>query len=170
MIDRLYLMRHGLAEPEDGPAGSVPDEDRALTGAGIERVRQMARAMRKAQVKVDRIVSSPANRAVMTAEITARELGHPEPVETNAALSVTVDARDVLAWLKDQEDGRLLLVGHHPGLTDLVGLIVSGGNSRLPVGIGKLHRGGVAAFRNENGNGKLSLDWIARPRLFRRLV
>ncbi|MBN9165380.1 MAG: histidine phosphatase family protein, partial [Myxococcales bacterium] len=65
---KLYVMRHGPAE-DNAPTGR--DEDRALTPAGRERTRAVARALLAADEAPLTIIASPLVRALQTAEIVA---------------------------------------------------------------------------------------------------
>ena len=59
-----------------------------------------------------------------------------------------------------------MLVGHNPSLTDLVGLLITGDQGPP---LCELRKGGVAAL-SADPDGGMRLDWLARPRLFRRLA
>ena len=71
-----------------------------------------------------------------------------------------------LIWLKERAEARLMIVGHDPAFSELVGLLATG-EPRLSVA--ELKKGGVAAFCAEP-EGELKLDWLAPPKLIRRLV
>ena len=68
-MNELYILRHGIAV-EPGTPG-IPDDERPLTPKGEKRMRQIARGLRKLDLKLDRIVTSPLPRARATAEIVA---------------------------------------------------------------------------------------------------
>jgi phosphohistidine phosphatase len=65
---KLYVVRHG---PAEDAATSGADSDRALTAAGRERVRAVARALIEIDEVPRLVVSSPLVRAVQTGEIVA---------------------------------------------------------------------------------------------------
>ncbi len=160
----LYLLRHGIAVPHGTP--EVPDDERPLTPKGERRMRQIGRGLRDLGVKVDRIVSSPLPRALRSAEVAAEALRCTELLETSDALRAGRDAASIREWLRSREEPRLMIVGHNPELSDLIGLLVNG-NPGQPVG--ELRKGGVAALAPRGDDG-MTLDWMARPRLFRRLA
>jgi phosphohistidine phosphatase len=114
---RLTLVRHAKTEP--GRPGQE-DWDRALEGRGQRDAPEMARRLKQRDLKPDKIVSSPAVRAVTTATIMARELGVPaQKVQQDERLYLAA-AKDILAVVREL-GGRtrhLMLVGHNPGITD----------------------------------------------------
>ena len=160
-MNRLYLLRHGLAVAPGTP--EIADDDRPLTPEGERRVRQVARGCKRLGLKLDRIATSPLPRAHRTAEIVADALGVTDLLEVVDGLRAGRDARSIAAWLATRSDPRLLVVGHNPTLSELVGLLVVGLDGPP---ICELHKAGIAALVGEPG-GPYTIDWIARPRLFR---
>jgi phosphohistidine phosphatase len=161
-MERLFLLRHGIAVPPGTPG--IADEDRALTPSGRRRTRQVARGLEALGLDVERIVTSPLRRARETAEIAAEALGREEALEENEALGADRSAESVAVWLGARSEASLLLVGHNPWISDLVGLLCTGS----PRGSIELRKAGVAALTGRMEGG-YSLDWLARPRLLRRL-
>jgi phosphohistidine phosphatase len=72
---KLYLLRHGLAV--DADEADLKDEDRPLTPEGREKTIQAARGMRRLEIGIDLILTSPLPRAMETAALTARTLVAP---------------------------------------------------------------------------------------------
>jgi phosphohistidine phosphatase len=161
---RLYLLRHGIAVPPGTPG--VDDDDRPLTPKGEKRMRQIARGLCRLDLKLERIVSSPVPRALRTAEIVADALGISAHLETHDALRPGEPASSIRDWLQAREEGSLMIVGHDPAFSQLVGTL-SAGDASQP--ITELKKGGIAAFRAEP-EGELKLDWLARPKLIRKLL
>lgn len=162
-MTHLYLLRHGIALPHGTP--DVPDDERPLTPKGERRMRQVGRGLRRLGIKLDRIISSPLPRALKTAEIVAEALGTTELLETSDALRAERGASSIRDWVRSRDEPRLMLVGHNPSFSDLVGLLVAGDSGRS---LGELRKGGIAALVS-SPDGGMTLDWIARPRLFLRL-
>ena len=160
---RFYLVRHGIAVPHGDPDHA--DDDRPLTDRGRAHMRQVGRGLRRLGVKPDRILTSPLPRARETAEIVAGALNLAHSLETADELRVGHDAASIRDWLQTISEDRPMLVGHNPSLSDLVGLLITG-EPGLP--LVELRKGGVAAFAS-GPDGGLRLDWLARPRLLRRL-
>lgn len=114
---RLTLVRHARTEPQ---VPGQEDWDRALEARGQHDAPQMARRLKEAHGRPDRILTSPAVRAITTANIMAKVLG------VNAA-KIVQDERLYLASPKVmlqviQESGEsakhLMVVGHNPGITE----------------------------------------------------
>ena len=114
----LLLLRHGIAEERlDG----LDHPDRALTARGRRRTHAVASALVQRGVRVDRLITSPYQRALETAQI-AVGAGLAPMLELHQAL---LPGGDVLPLVR-QLTGRVCLVGHEPDLSwlasDLLGL------------------------------------------------
>ena len=160
-MNQLYLLRHGLAVAYGTP--DIDDDDRPLTPEGERRVRSVARGLKRLKIKLDRIATSPLPRAKRTAEIVAEVLGKSVEVEVADALRAHCDAASIQEWLKTRSEEKLMVVGHNPSLSQLLGRLVVGPDHPS---IGDLHKGGVASLRSDSGD-VYQIEWITRPRLFR---
>ncbi|HTV75696.1 MAG TPA: histidine phosphatase family protein, partial [Candidatus Baltobacteraceae bacterium] len=69
----LFILRHGIAV-ERGTPGFENDAVRPLTPKGKRQLRKIASAMKKMDLRLDLILSSPFLRAKQTAEIAAAGL------------------------------------------------------------------------------------------------
>src|ERR1700678_771905 len=107
----LFIVRHGIAV-EPGTPG-IADDERPLTPKGEKRMRQIARGLRKLDLKLDRIVSSPLPRARATAEIIADALDARDILENSNVLQTGTSAGTVQRWLRDRPESRLMIVGHN---------------------------------------------------------
>jgi phosphohistidine phosphatase len=114
---RLTLVRHAKTEP--AYAGQE-DWDRALEPRGLRDAVEMARRLKDRAPKPEKILTSPAVRAITTATIMSRELGV-------AGSKIVPDERLYLGSPKRmlavvQELGgtakHLMVVGHNPGITE----------------------------------------------------
>jgi phosphohistidine phosphatase len=114
----LFLIRHAKSSWDD-PA--LPDKDRPLNDRGKRAAPKMGKRLAKRDVTPDLILSSPAMRALTTAQIIARKLDYK-------LQSIVVDDRlyaaemhDLLNVIEQLDDklGRVMLVGHNPELTEL---------------------------------------------------
>lgn len=159
---RLYLLRHGIAVPPGTPG--YDDDERPLTPKGRKRMRQIAFGLKCLGLKVDRIVTSPLPRALQTAEIVAEALETADLLEQADELKADRSADSIRQWLTTRPESRLMIVGHNPAFSDLPGLLVTG----EPIPLLELRKGGLAAFAS-GPDGGLRLDWLARPRLLRRI-
>jgi phosphohistidine phosphatase len=114
---RLTLVRHAKTEPG---RSDQEDWDRALEPRGQRDAPEMGHRLKTRKLKPDKMLTSPAVRALTTATIVARELGF-------AADRLQQDERLYLASAKDmlkvvQELGgdarHVMVVGHNPGITE----------------------------------------------------
>jgi phosphohistidine phosphatase len=127
----LYLIRHAKSDwAHDG----LPDIDRPLNARGYRNAQRMAEVVAARGTQPDRIVSSPAVRALSTALIFARALAYP-------AARVALDDRlyepepdAVLEVIGEQDDtARTLLVfGHNPTWSTLASQLARGFFGELP--------------------------------------
>src|SRR5262245_26199350 len=67
----LFLVRHAKSSWDDT---SLPDRDRPLADRGRRDVAKMGKRLAERNVKLDMIISSPATRALATAEVIAKKL------------------------------------------------------------------------------------------------
>ncbi|OIQ87894.1 2,3-bisphosphoglycerate-dependent phosphoglycerate mutase [mine drainage metagenome] len=114
----LLLIRHGKSSWDDA---ALPDKDRPLDVRGKRDAARMGKRLAKRDVKPDLIVSSPAKRALTTAEIIAEELGYKlgDIVVDDRLYAVAADELlNVIRKLGDKKE-RVMLFGHNPELTEL---------------------------------------------------
>ena len=164
-MTELFILRHGIAVPHGMPG--IPDEERPLTPKGERRMRQVGRGLAALRLDVERIVTSPLPRARRTAQIVAQELKLVDTLKTSTMLSAGADPHSLRDWLRDRAEDRLMIVGHNPELSDLVGLLIVGEVGRFPF---ELKKGGIAALSATPRSGSLfQLDWTAPAGLLRRL-
>jgi phosphohistidine phosphatase len=167
-MDELYILRHGIAVDPGTPG--IADDDRPLTPKGRKRMREIARGLRRLDLRLDRILTSPLPRASATAEIVADALGARDRLEVADVLRAGAGAPAIRDWLRQRTEGRLMIVGHDPALTDLIALLVCGGGDSPRAQVCELKKGGIAALRPASGSpDRFELDWVATPRLIRRL-
>jgi phosphohistidine phosphatase len=118
---KLYVMRHGPAEDE---AASGVDADRALTAAGRDRVCGVAKVLLAEGEEPLRIVTSPLVRAVQTAEIVAvvtKLCDRGGSVEVRREMAPGGAGAKLAYRLAAEGAKRVMLVGHEPDLSSLVG-------------------------------------------------
>ncbi|MDM9650714.1 phosphohistidine phosphatase SixA [Pseudomonas wenzhouensis] len=116
---RLWLLRHGQAEPQ-----AASDAARELTAHGRQEVQQAAAQLLGRPLTA--IMASPYVRAQQTAELVRLELGFSGSVQTVSWLTPDSDPRDALKYLDEREHAEVLLVSHQPLIGALGGLLVHG--------------------------------------------
>jgi phosphohistidine phosphatase len=121
---RLTLVRHAQAQPG---RSDQEDWDRTLEASGERDARIMGQRLSSAGARPDRILSSPAVRAVTTASLLARELNVPGRLIRKDERLYLADARTLLAAVQELggDAARLMLVGHNPGLTEFADALSS---------------------------------------------
>lgn len=156
----IYFVRHG--EAEDGAMGGEGDAARRLTAHAVRGMKQEGEALSGLGVKVDKIISSPLARAVQTAELLREALQVREPISSDPRLEPGFSAEKLDAILAELPGfSTLMLVGHEPSFSRVVGEITGG--SRL-----KFEKGGVARVtRAEGPSPAYALAWLLPPRLLR---
>jgi len=165
VIDALYIVRHGIAV-EPGTPG-IADDERRLTAKGRKRMRQIARGLRRLDLNLDRIVTSPLPRARETAEIVADALGAKDRLETADVLRASSEPAAIQSWLRERAEERLMIVGHNPSFSDLIALLVLG-PTQPEARICELKKGGVASLGPAPSSpDRHQLLWLATPRLLR---
>jgi len=114
----LLLLRHGKSSRDDR---SLDDHDRPLKPRGKRDGPRVGRLLAREGIVPDAIVSSTAVRARSTAEAAARGAGFSGEVALEPRLYLA-GAAEFESVVREVDDGvaRLLLVGHNPGLEDLV--------------------------------------------------
>lgn len=156
-------MRHGIAE--DG----WPDEDRALTEVGRERVRDMGRLLDRLGLRPDVVFSSPRVRARQTAEIVLETLGIDEAPLISSALDFHGTWEDLAGLLATPPRGKadpgiLLATGHQPHLGDMTSMALFGEMTGM-----ELRKGACVGLRFPGGiePAGARLDFLLTPRLAR---
>jgi phosphohistidine phosphatase len=114
----LYLVRH--AKSDWGKPGQK-DEERILLEKGIKRTAMIVDYLRQKEVMPDVIVSSPAARASLTANLIAAGLGYPEKKVDHEQLIYSGDSDDILDHIYETpaKVNSMMIVGHNPTLTNL---------------------------------------------------
>ncbi len=123
MIRELILLRH--AHAEHGTAGSA-DAERALSPNGEKEADSAGTWLKEQGASPDRVLCSPAVRALQTCERALAALGVARDIITDPSIYDATPAT-LLALLDEQSDSQcVLLVGHNPGLESLVALLGNG--------------------------------------------
>jgi phosphohistidine phosphatase len=126
---------------------------------------QVASGLRRLKISPDRILTSPLPRARETAQIVAKGLDLADRLEVVDELRADRSAESIRDWLIGQEGEIVMIVGHNPAFSELISLLPIG---RVAPIVTELKKGGVACFSVDDG-GTFRLEWLAPPRLIRRL-
>ncbi len=124
-MKKLILFRHAKSDWHD----PVPrDFDRPLNGKGRRAARAIGQHARAIGIIFDRVVASPAVRVTETLDEFAAGYGKMPDAGFDRRIYLA-SAQTLLEVVQDADDqaGSVLLVGHNPGLEDLVFLLVPEG-------------------------------------------
>jgi len=115
----LYLVRHAKADSNDD---KLPDFERPLTKRGIENANEMAGRFLNKNPIPELIISSPAMRALTTAQIFAKkfEINNTQ-IEKDPEIYES-EVSDLLRIINSQTEqiNSLMIFGHNPTFFDLV--------------------------------------------------
>jgi phosphohistidine phosphatase len=186
MARQLWLLRHADAEPH----GTRADAERRLTSRGERQARLAGLALGRLHVSVDAVLVSPKVRAQQTAQLALEAWGEEgvlpaappggegeEPggvLQTHLPLAEGFDAAQALDALSAVgPEGHLMVVGHEPDLSGVVGELAGARVDLKKGGLAVVRLEGGAANRRSAGRsgdsrqGRVSLDFGQAPRYAR---
>lgn len=115
----LFLVRHGQSSWDDA---KLSDRDRPLTDKGKRDAVNVGKRLAESELAVDMLFSSPAKRALATAETIARKLDFKRKKIVLDEQIYTGQVDDLLQVIRavGDEHKRVMLVGHNPALSELL--------------------------------------------------
>ena len=131
IMKTLTLVRHAKSSWNHP---GLTDFERPLNKRGKRDAPRMASRLATQQIRPQIIVSSPAVRALTTAEVIASALGYqPAEIIRDERIfhAYSNQLLDVIRSF-DEHRQHIMLVGHNPGLTDLVDQLAHAGISNIP--------------------------------------
>ncbi len=125
----LLILRHAKSSWKNT---YLADHDRPLNKRGKQDAPRMGKLIRDEDLMPDVIISSTANRAISTAEEVALASDFEGEIKyTRDFYHAWVDTFiDIIQNLPDEYE-RVMIVGHNPGLEELVGAL-TGQGERMP--------------------------------------
>jgi phosphohistidine phosphatase len=156
----VVLVRHGIAED---PTPDKPDADRVLTREGNDRMKENAKGLRELFPRAEAIYSSPLVRAVQTALWISKAYKSKMSVDTTEAMLPEATAGQLRAFVDGLRQSHVILVGHDPSISANL-LALAGWTGSF-----EMKKGGAAALRFSPG-GIVTLEWIAPPKVLRKLA
>jgi phosphohistidine phosphatase len=165
----LYLLRHGIAEDRNGEAPH-DDSRRQLTTEGRTKMRRAAAGMKALELEFDLILSSPYVRTKETAKIVAEILEMEDVVELSGCLASEEGNPKTLVEELTRKYGKyreVLLVGHEPYLSRLIGRLTSGEDHSTVI----MKKGALCKLTVENLHyGQCAaLEWLLTSSQLRRM-
>ena len=158
---KLYFLRHGIAVEAEEWKGS--EAERPLTDKGRKQLDREGKALVELDLEIDVILTSTLSRAKETAEIIAAALNIRDKIEENDRLADSFSAMALGEILKSYSKVKnLMLVGHEPSMSQVIGEIIGGGKIDLK-------KGGLACVEvPEPPLRKGELKWLLTPKVLTR--
>jgi len=145
----LYFLRHGRSVSRSD--WTENDSERPLTEEGKVAMVHEAATLVRLGVRLDLVISSPLTRALQTAEIAAIGIEAADHLTTDERLGEGFGLKPLRKLLREHEGAEcVLLVGHEPDLSQVVGELTGG---RVMISKGGLVR--VDVDEVKAGDGKL---------------
>jgi phosphohistidine phosphatase len=160
----VFILRHGAAGTR--MTDPLKDSERALTSNGRIEMHRIGKSLKDSGLEATQIVTSPLRRARETADIVAQTLKIPLLEEWDE-LKPDGDRESLYRKLARIERGsRVVLVGHEPYLTSMIGEIVGAPEARLI-----LKKGGLAKVRITSfaPHVRGQLRWLLTPKMMTRM-
>lgn len=151
---KLYLVQHGEACAKD------VDPDRPLTDQGEDDIDRLAAFLKRADIRVDRVIHSGKLRAVQTAERLAAAVAPGVSLEASGIINPN-DNPGPFDWQSDSWDRDTLVVGHLPFMARLVShLVVEDGDRSITA-----YQPGSIVCLGLDGDSRWRIQWMIRPEL-----
>jgi phosphohistidine phosphatase len=129
----VYLIRHAKSSWN---YSDLDDFERPLNKRGRRNALLMGTRLNKLKAAPDLVISSPANRAAMTARMLADTIHYPlGKIQYSEAIYLSDEniLRQVIKNIDDSVN-QAMLVGHNPGLTQLANYIGDQRIENIPTG------------------------------------
>jgi len=118
----LYIVRHAKSSWDEP---GLTDIERPLNKRGNHDALLLSKLLKENKVKPDLILSSPAKRASVTAEIFSVELDYPVNKIVFSEKIYEATTRDLMTVIREIDDDNktIMLFGHNPSITNLTNLL-----------------------------------------------
>ncbi len=161
----LYILRHG----EAGKRSSISKDDskRSLTLEGQREMVEISKGLKTLGIEFDYIFTSPLLRARQTADIVIKNVKSKNQIKELDELKPEGNKLNLYNKLSVlRPDSSVLIIGHEPYLSELVGEAISQGNCRI-----NLKKAGLARIRARSLlptiNGELK--WLLAPKHLKKM-
>jgi len=121
-MKKIILMRHSYAE---NGSHTIPDMERTVTEKGIQQIKTQALKLQKTNHLPDKIITSPAKRAIKTASILAKQLNILVNPTIEPFLYDDYTTQEFINYLQKTPDSveTVLIVGHNPTITSIASML-----------------------------------------------
>lgn len=148
----IYFLRHGEA---DWPNWKKPDDERPLTEKGKKEMHEVGAYLANLGVQPSVVLTSSLPRAAQTAKIAAKYVD-AKCVEEKA-IEHGFDRPALKQLLKKHRGDSLMVVGHEPDFSELIGDLTGASI--------KLAKAGIALVKADDSLGDGKLLWLFPPKL-----
>lgn len=130
-MKKLYVVRHAKSSWADQ---SLSDFDRPLNKRGFKDAPKMGGVLKKLNILPGIIISSPASRALTTAEIISDKMDYPRKKIKREKRLYHAGVLDIIDIINAQDNSHdsLMIIGHNPGLTHLINTLSDFNLPNLP--------------------------------------
>lgn len=127
----LYLVRHAKSSWKEI---DLSDKERQLNKRGRQDAPVMGKLLKKMNVKPDLLISSPAVRALTTAEFIAKEIDYPKSKIHLAENIYMAGSTELFSEMIKSDDKykSIMLIGHNPGITDFLNVLCKENIDNMP--------------------------------------
>ncbi len=163
----LYIVRHAIAVAEGTP-GYQDDSQRPLTDDGRKKMKKIVKGLRRLDVELDKILTSPYVRARDTAQILADGFKMKDKIVFSDNLIPPGNFDRLIDEVLEKYDvGSLALVGHEPMLSSFISFLMTG----KPEAAITLKKGGVCLLTADDFRRarRAALQWLLTPEIMVKL-
>ena len=116
-MKKLVIIRHAKSDWEDS---SLDDYDRPLNTRGLQDAPVIGKFLYKKGLIPNLIISSPALRAITTAQLISNEVKYEQVITPNQYIyeAYINTLQEIVSFIHDDND-TVFLVGHNPGVSAL---------------------------------------------------
>jgi phosphohistidine phosphatase len=159
-VKTLFLLRHAKSSRKDQ---SLPDFERPLNGRGKQAAEKIGRYLKRELIVPELVLSSPAARARETIERVAKAAKWSVEVRFDQRIYEAGGLRllEVISQIENERKA-VLLVGHNPGIEELL-MLLAGESKKVPTGaLMKLELKSSKWATAADKRAKLA--WLIKPR------
>lgn len=127
----IYLVRHAKSSWEDY---SLSDIERPLNKRGLRDAPFMGKLLNQQHISPDRIITSPAKRALSTAEIFMKEMDIPAEdiiIDNRIYGASPIEMINFITGIPD-DFSNIMIFGHNPTFTTLANFLADAKIDNLP--------------------------------------
>ena len=156
----LYLLRHAKSSWKEA---GLQDFDRPLNHRGREAAPRVGQHIQKSGLRIDLMLSSPAVRARQTAALVREAAGISAELLYDERIYEADTARllEVVRQAAESAEA-LLLVGHNPGMEELVKLLTGVDERMSTAALACVSLDVEKWSKVREGTGRL--EWVVRPK------